>query len=74
MYLGYVLHAGGIWKGDTLVADIEELEMMDASEIRAKRLNAEEVLTREYGEQFIFPVEDGTVKPLEEVDVWNHPP
>ena len=35
----------GIWKGDILVADIEELEQMDASEIYAKRFNAKEVLT-----------------------------
>ena len=42
IFLGYVLHAGGIWKGDILVADIEELEQMDASEIHAKRLNAKE--------------------------------
>ena len=35
----------GIWKGDFLVADIEEFEIMDASEIHAKRLNAKEVLT-----------------------------
>ena len=36
----HVLYAGGIWKGDTVVADIEELENMDASEIHAERLNA----------------------------------
>ena len=35
---GYALHAGGIWKGDILVAGIEELEQTDASEIYAKRL------------------------------------
>ena len=29
---------GGIWKGDILVADIEELETMDASEIYSRRL------------------------------------
>ena len=34
---------------------------MDASEIHAKRLNAEEVLTPMSGED-IFPIEDGTVK------------
>ena len=28
---------GGIWKGDVLVADIEELETMDASEIYSKK-------------------------------------
>ena len=36
------LYAGRIWKGDVLVADIEELETMDASEIYSKRLNAKE--------------------------------
>ena len=34
-----------IWIGDILVADTEELEQMDASEIFARRLNAKEVLT-----------------------------
>ena len=43
--LGYVLCAGGIWKRDILVADIEEFEKMDASEIHAGRLNAKEVST-----------------------------
>ena len=26
IFLGYALHAGRIWKGDSMVADIEELE------------------------------------------------
>ena len=51
LFLGYALYAGGIWKGDVLVADLEELEMMDASEIYSKRLNAKEV---------IFPKDKGT--------------
>ena len=34
----------GIWKGDIMVADLEELETMDASEIYSKRLNAKEVI------------------------------
>ena len=37
LFLGYALYAGGIWKGDVLVADIEELETMDASEIYSKK-------------------------------------
>ena len=45
-----------------MVADIEELEKMDASEIHAKRLNAKEVLTPMSGEKFVFPIADGTVK------------
>ena len=52
----------GIWKGDILIADIEELEQMDASEIHARKLNAKEVLTPMKGENFIFPVADGTLK------------
>ena len=61
-FLGHALYAGGIWKGDIMVADIEELEEMDASELHARRLNAKEVLTPMKGEKFIFPVADGTVK------------
>ena len=57
-----MLHAGGIWKGHILVADIEELKQMDASEIYEKRLNANNVLTPMSGEKFIFPIADGTVK------------
>ena len=33
LFLGYAQYAGWIWKGDIMVADIEELETMDASEI-----------------------------------------
>ena len=61
-FLGYALNAGWIWKGDILVADIEGMEQMDASEINAKRLNAKEVLTPQRSGNFIFPVADGTVK------------
>ena len=50
IFVGYVLYAGRIWKGDMLVADIEELEKMDASEIHAERLNAKAVLTPRNGE------------------------
>ena len=52
----------GIWKGDVLVADIEELENLDASEIRARRLNAKEVLTPKWSENSVFPIADGTEK------------
>ena len=47
-----------------MVADIEELEEMDAPELHARRLNAKEVLTPMKGDNFIFPVADGTVKNL----------
>ena len=60
---GYALYAGRIWKGDVLIADLEELETMDASEIYSKRLNAKEVIIPKQGE-FIFPIADGRTKTL----------
>ena len=45
---------GGIWKGDVLVADIEELETMDASEIYSKRLSAKEVIFPEEMQNSFF--------------------
>ena len=62
-FFGYALYAGGIWKGDVLVADLEELETMDASEIYSKRLNAKEVIFSKQRE-FIFPIADGRIKTL----------
>ena len=62
IFLGYVLYAGRIWKGDIMAADIEELEEVDASELHARRLNAEEVLTPQRSGNFIFPIADATAK------------
>ena len=62
LFLGYALYAGGIWKGDTMVADIEELETMDASEIYSKRLNAKEVIFPKENGEFIFALADGRIK------------
>ena len=45
---------GRICKGDITVADIEEQEEMDTSELHARRLNAQEVLTPMNGDNFIF--------------------
>ena len=64
LFLGYALYAGGIWKGDVLVADIEELETMDASEIYSKRLSAKEVIFPKETWEFIFPIADGRIKIL----------
>ena len=65
LFIGYALYAGGIWKGDVLIADLEELETMDASEIYSKRLNAKEVIFPKEGE-FTFPIADGRIKTLGE--------
>ena len=64
LFLGYALYAGRIWQGDVLIADLEELETMDASEIHLKKkLNAKEVIFPKQGE-FIFPIADGRIKTL----------
>ena len=44
LFLGYALYEEGIWKSNALIADLEELQTMDASEIYPKRLNAKEVI------------------------------
>ena len=54
LLLGYALYAGRIWKGDILVADIEELETMDASEIYSQRFNAKEVIFHTKMENVFF--------------------
>ena len=64
MFLGYALYAGGM--GDILVADIEELETMDVSEIYSKRLNAKEVIFPKENGNFIFPAAGGRIKTLGE--------
>ena len=64
LFLGYALYAGGIWKGDVLIADLEEVETMDASEIYSKRLNAKEVIFPKEEREFIFPIADGRIKPF----------
>ena len=58
---------GRIWNSDVLVADLEELETMDASEIYSKRHNAKEVIFLEEKREFIFqsPMDEST--PLEEI-------
>ena len=61
-FLGMHWSLRGMWTGDILVADIEELNNMNASEIHPRRINAKEVLTPQRSEYFIFQVADGTAK------------
>ena len=72
--LGYALYVARIWKGDVLVADLEELETMDASEIYSKRLNAKEVISPKKKENLFFEPQMDESKPLEEIRNWEHPP
>ena len=67
LFLGYALYAGGIWKGDVLVADLEELETVDASEIYSKRLNAKEVMFHKENGNFIFQPQMAESHFLEEI-------
>ena len=63
-----------------MVADIEELEEMHATELHARRLTAKEVLMPQRCGNFIFPVADGRVKIDEREQrlrtstlTWNRP-
>ena len=74
LFLGYALYAGRIWKGDVLIADLEELETMDASEIYSKRLSAKEVIFPTKRKNSYFQSQMDESKPLEEIRTWEHPP
>ena len=67
MFLGYALYAGRLWKGEILVADIEELETMDASEIYSERLNVKEVIFPKENGKFIFQSQMDESNSLEEI-------
>ena len=67
MFLRYALCAGGIWKRDITVADTDELENLDVSEIHARRLNAKEV-TLKTVKFFYLPNRRRNSKP-----VWKSP-
>ena len=58
----FLLIAGRMWKGDILVADMEDLEKFNASDIYPRRINAKEILIRQKDDEFIFPFADGTAK------------
>ena len=45
-----------------MVADTEEFEAMDASEIYSKRLSAKEVIFPTENGKFMFPAADGRIK------------
>ena len=68
LFLGYALYAVRIWKGDVLIADLEELETMDASEIYSKRFIAKEVILPKANGKFILPVADGRIK----YKIWQY--
>ena len=59
LFLGYALYAEGIWKGDIMAADIEELETMAAPKIYSERckgsVDAHEM-------KKVFQVADGRIK------------
>ena len=47
---------------EIFVEDVEELNMLDASENHVRRLNAQEILVPQNGDEFIFPCAARTVK------------
>ena len=62
LFLGYALYAGGIWKGDIMVADVEELETMDASDINSKKTQCKRSNISQRNGKFIYPVANGRIK------------
>ena len=67
MFIGYALFARGIWEGDMMVADIEEMKNLDASGIHLRKLNGKDI-TPNNGENIKFRIEDENSK-----IVWKRP-
>ena len=68
LFLGYALYAGRIWKGDVLIADLEELETMDASDICSKKTQCERGDISQRKRRIYFSNRRWTnQKPLEEI-------
>ena len=64
------LYAGGSWKGDLLVADLETLQENDASQVCVERISTNEVVVPKRRRQSHFPMckwfgEYGSKKVLE---------
>ena len=53
---GHALYAGRVWKGEILVASIEELDILDASELHVRKFNANEIFMPRTDEHFISPI------------------
>ena len=62
IFPGYALIAGRIWKGDTLVADIEELGNHGRIGNISSKNHCKRSIDATKGGYFIFPVAVGTAK------------
>ena len=62
IFLEYELIAERIWKGYFWIADLEELQKMNASDVYHRRTTAKEVLIRQKEDEFKFPIAGGTAK------------
>ena len=70
LFLGYALYAVRIWNGDVLVADLEELETMDASEIYSKKSQCERSdISHKKKENLFVQSQMGESTPLEETKI-----
>ena len=67
MFLGYALYAGGIWKGDVLIADLEELETMGRIGNLLEKTQSERGDISQTRRIYFFQSQMDESKPLEEI-------
>ena len=67
LFLGYALYAGRIWQDDVLIADLEELETMDASENLLKKTQCERGDISPKKENLFFQSQMDESNPMEEI-------
>ena len=58
-FSGYVLRAGRVWSGDLMIADYEDLQKSEASEMNVKDFKNQEVFVKE---DYEFQCAKGTLK------------
>ena len=62
IFPGYALIAGGIWEGNILIADIEDLENCGCIGHLSPKIECKRSLDNSEKGEFVFPVTDGTAK------------
>ena len=73
LFLEYALCAGELWKENIVIADMEELETMNASEIYSKRFNAKRRYFSKIMENLFFQSQMDESNSLQEIKNGKHP-
>ena len=74
LFIGYYQQPGGLWGGDLLVVDWQELDRAErVAEIPIRRIKAKEVFPQLYNGKYRFPLAEGALRqPQNSVHTHRH--